>query len=154
MKIKSRIIGTGIGIILSLILLSCVSSVVRAEEQTGVLLPEPVNVRTETFEKFQTVIDNFTYVDDEVGNDTWRLIDGTQPFKGDCEDFAFALQHMVGAGSVYSVYRYDTSEVDHAVFVHGGMVWDLDGIGMPLAAFEVQRGQVMFRLGDFSPESR
>jgi hypothetical protein len=154
MKIKSRIIGTGIGIILSLIMLSCVSSVVRAEGQTGVLLPEPVNVRTETFEKFQTVIDNFTYVDDEVGNDTWRLIDGTQPFKGDCEDFAFALQHMVGAGSVYSVYRYDTSEVDHAVFVHGGMVWDLDGIGMPLAAFEVQRGQVMFRLGDFSPESR
>jgi hypothetical protein len=152
MKIKSRIIGTGIGIILSLIMLSCVSSVVRAEEQTGVLLPEPVNVRTETFGIFQDVFSNYTHVDD-VG-DTWRLIDGSQPFKGDCEDFAFAVQYMVGAGSVYSVYRYSTGQVDHAVFVHGGMVWDNDGIGMPVDSYEVQRGQVMFRLGDFSPESR
>jgi hypothetical protein len=154
MKIKDRVKLTGICMVLSLILLSCVAQVARADEQTGVLLPEPVDVRVDTLEKFSIVVNNYTYVADAVGTDTWRLIDGTQPFKGDCEDFAFAMQHLVGAGSVYSVYRYSTGDVDHAVFVHGGSVWDLDGIAMPVASYELQRGHVMFRLGDFSPESR
>jgi hypothetical protein len=152
MSVKNWLKCFGVGMVLSLLVVSCFSNYATAAEQTGVLMEEPVNVREETFLKYQEAFGNFTYVED-VG-DTWRLLDGTQPFAGDCEDFAFALQAMVGAGSVYSVYRYKTSAVDHAVFVHAGVVWDNGGVGVVLRKYEALYGHVMFRLGDYSPETR
>jgi hypothetical protein len=120
----------------------------------GVLLPEPSNARQETFIKYVSLIKNYTYVSDPEGTDTWSLYDGTKPFKGDCEDFAFTMQYQVGAGSVYGVYRYGTGLVDHAVFVYAGMVWELDGLAYTLNAYHRDVGVVMYAVGDYTPELR
>jgi hypothetical protein len=140
--------------IISAFALGCLISVsVMAEDkQTGVLLEEPVNARVETFGIFSAVFNNYKYVLDADGGDDWRLVDGSQPFSGDCEDFAFAMQHMVGAGSVYGVLRHNTMDLDHAVYVYAGIVWDLDGTALTLKQYEKERGLIMYRLGDFTPD--
>ena len=136
---------------LSLIFASATS---RADEQGGVLIEERTSYREYALERYVEVYHNYTYELDEEGTDTWSLYDGTKPFKGDCEDFAFTLQHQVGAGSVYSVFRYSTGEIDHAVFVHLGLVWDLDGVVFELGAYADKRGRIQYELGSFSPELR
>lgn len=69
---------------------------------------------------YYEALSNFTYVDDvEDEYKVYSQIDS--PFSGDCEDFAFTLQHQIG-GEVWAVSR--NTKVDHAVLVTKGYVYD------------------------------
>jgi hypothetical protein len=125
-------------------------------KQTGTLLTEPINARLETWHKYQLVMSNYEYVLDET--DDWRLIDGSKPFSGDCEDFAFAMQAIVGAGSVYPAMSHAGANPsylpDHAVFVYAGMVWELNGTVLDIARYQAQYAQILWEMGDITPELR
>ena len=130
-------------------------------KQGGVVLSEPINARMETWRTHREVYDNFTYELDAEGTDTWAVYDGNFPFVGDCEDFAFTMQRIVGAGSVYPVHLAapDFKEGDrvvsnHAVFVYAGMVWELNGSSLNIARYEETFGTILFRWGDKTPELR
>ncbi len=88
-----------IGLCAVLVLAHLVLNVAYAE---GVVLPEH-NYKLDVMEKYILAVDNYTYVLDEEGTDVWTVYDGRVKFTGDCEDFAFTMQRMVGAGSVYPV---------------------------------------------------
>lgn len=124
--------------------------------QMGTKLVEPINSRRETLAKYKVVISNYEYVLDEEGNDTWDLYDGTKTFKGDCEDFAFTLQAVVGAGSVHWVMTHadvNSNYVpNHVVFIYAGRVWELNGEVYDIANYQAKVGQILWDLGDISPE--
>ena len=64
---------------------------------------------------------NFTYKKDDASN-SWVMYSTTiRPFKGDCEDFAFTLQNVIG-GKVRRVY--DPKWGYHAVLVKEGVIYD------------------------------
>ena len=64
--------------------------------------------------------ENFTYRPDR--SDEWiRYANVDKPFKGDCEDFAFTLQNMIG-GDVW--YTFTHEGIAHAVLVKDDMVYD------------------------------
>ena len=131
-------------------------------KQGGVLLPEPVNARMETWRTHREVYKKFTYELDhptDLRVDTWNVYDGNFPFVGDCEDFAFTMQRMIGAGSVYFAYLPDGTEVEgqkilpnHAVFIYAGMVWELNGMAINIQRYESQGLYIFFRYGDITPE--
>jgi len=131
------------------------------EVQGGVKLPEPINARMETWRTHRAVYDNYTYVLDEEGKDTWDVYDGTKEFKGDCEDFAFTMQAIVGKGSVYKAYLPQGDEVEgqmvfpnHAVFIYAGIVYELNGSSFNIRRYEQDGVHIFFRLGDITPEVR
>ena len=132
-----------------------ISFSVLASEQMGTPIPEKESYRIDTYKKYQIVLSNYEYVLDE-GTDNWRLLDGTKPFKGDCEDFAFAMQHLVGAGSVFPALTHTAARTqydpDHAVFIYAGMVWDLHGDVLGLAAYQAKYARIIWRYGDMTPE--
>lgn len=108
---------------------------------------------------------NYTHKLDPEGEDVWDLFDGNYPFQGDCEDFAFAMQKLVGAGSVYLVANYSDPKViealksreitiNHAVFIYAGIAWELDGTQYSIEMYEKYVGKIWFRLGDVTPELR
>lgn len=71
---------------------------------------------------FYTALDNFTYVAEPRGQDKHlRYITHTKPFSGDCEDFAFTLQAVIG-GEVWAVEH--SGSIKHAVLLSGGIVYD------------------------------
>tara|TARA_Y100000310_G_scaffold30979_1_gene29391 strand:- start:3025 stop:3378 length:354 start_codon:yes stop_codon:yes gene_type:complete len=65
-------------------------------------------------------LNNFTYVSDNK-LDRWDRYDTANPFSGDCEDFSFSLQSVIG-GKVYRVRLYDGQY--HAVLLKNGVVYD------------------------------
>jgi hypothetical protein len=131
------------------------ASVLAKDKQMGTLIPEKASYRMDTYQKYQIVLSNFEYVLDE-GVDNWRLLDGTKPFKGDCEDFAFAMQHLVAAGSVFAAMTHGGVNPgfvpDHAVFIYAGVVWDLNGDALGIAEYQAKYAQIMWRFGDMTPD--
>lgn len=125
-------------------------------KQGGFLLEEPKNARMETYLTYREVFKNYTYELDAKGTDTWAVYDGTKKFVGDCEDFAFTVQNIIGRGSVYKAYLNVGEEVmvNHAVFVYAGMVWELDGIPKNIQRYEAAGNIIFFRMGDITPERR
>lgn len=62
---------------------------------------------------------NFVYEAD-VANEI-RVYDSiATPFYGDCEDFAFTLQRVIGG----SVYHVTASNIHHAILIKDGIVYD------------------------------
>ncbi len=138
---------------------SLVGHSVHSAEQGGVKLPEPVNARMETWAIHRAVYKNFTYKLDKEGEDTWDVYDGNFKFVGDCEDFAFTMQRIVGAGSVFPAYLSSEDDVEgtrivsnHAIFIYAGMVWDMDGKSYNIPRYEQNGRQILFRWGDKTPE--
>jgi len=133
-----------------------IASSVQSAEQMGTKLPEPDNARMETWVKYRLVLSNYEYVLDKKGADTWDLYDGSKTFKGDCEDFAFAMQHIVRAGSVFPAMSHDGANSkyvpDHAVFVYAGMVWELNGDVLNIGLYQARYAQIMWHLGDMTPD--
>lgn len=73
-------------------------------------------------DEFYTALENFTYVEDVPGAETYTAFtDISQPFFGDCEDFAFTLQKQIG-GEVWAMTH--TEQVNHAVLIVDGIVYD------------------------------
>lgn len=134
------------------------SASVYSAEQGGTLLEEPQNALRETQVKHMTAFLNFTYIldGDNPSGDTWNVYDGYKKFAGDCEDFAFTLQRMVGAGNVHYVMTYDSANIglipDHAVFIHSGVVWELNGQAYLLVDYQAQVGRILWHYGDITPE--
>lgn len=128
-------------------------------KQGGLLIVEPINARMETYIVHRKVFKNYTYELDAEGTDTWQVYDGSRPFVGDCEDFAFTMQYIIGKGSVYPAYLPTGEEVEgetvypnHAVFVYAGMVWELDGSTLNIQRYEQNDRHIFFRMGDITPE--
>lgn len=72
--------------------------------------------------EFYTALENFTYIEDAPGAETYTAFtDISQPFFGDCEDFAFTLQKQIG-GEVWAMTH--TDQVAHAVLIVEGIVYD------------------------------
>lgn len=71
---------------------------------------------------FYTALDNFTYIAEFKGQDKhFRYTTHTNPFSGDCEDFAFTLQSAIG-GEVWAVEH--RGDIKHAVLLSGNIVYD------------------------------
>lgn len=72
-------------------------------------------------------LSNFTYTPDPVVSEelshrvNWSRHNPLKPFSGDCEDYAFSLQSLIG-GKVYQV-QLDSGQ-SHAVLVKDGIVYD------------------------------
>ena len=130
-------------------------------KQGGVLLGEVENTRMDVWKVHNAVTKNFTYELDEDGKDTWQVYDGAFKFVGDCEDFAFTMQRIVGAGSVFmavlptgNVEEDAEGRPNHAVFVYAGIVWELDGSSLRIERYEQGGRKIFFRAGDITPELR
>lgn len=62
---------------------------------------------------------NFEYVPDKA--DEWRAFTRTDlPFAGDCEDFAFSLQRVIGGRVHYVMTKYG----GHAILIKDGLAYD------------------------------
>jgi hypothetical protein len=146
-RVFLMIVALAVGVLLA-------SSVLAESRQMGTIVPEKANYRMDAYAKYQIVLSNYEYVEDE--SDDWRILDGTKPFKGDCEDFAFTMQHLVGAGSVFAAMTHDGANSyftpDHAVFIYAGLVWDLHGDVLSIAQYQAKYAQIMWRYGDMTPE--
>ncbi len=117
-------------------------------------LPEVKLPRIRALRMHLEAIRNFTYKEDAPGGDVWDVFDISKPFVGDCEDFAFSMQRAVGAGSVYLVLTKDADPdvlADHAVFVFGGVVWDMED-NYTIRGYEALGHRILFRVGDATPE--
>ncbi len=68
---------------------------------------------------FQVALNNFTYKADI--EDEWNAYDIYKPFSGDCEDFAFSLQLVIGGDVTYVFDKYDRP---HAVLIKSGWIYD------------------------------
>lgn len=131
-------------------------------KQGGVKLAKTENSRMDTWVIHQDVMTRYTYELDHPTDpniDTWDVYDGNFPFAGDCEDFAFTMQAMIGAGSVYAAYLPDENYVEgelmtpnHQVFVYAGMVWELNGMALNIQRYEQDGRMIYFRFGDLTPE--
>jgi len=142
----------------TLITSSALAEPVQEEKQMGTKIAKPRDARIETWIKYQTVLSNYKYVLDEEGMDTWSLYDGTKTFRGDCEDFAFAMQALVGAGSVFPAMTHTGANgnyiPDHVVFVYAGMVWELNGEVMNIAKYQAKYAQILWYMGDVTPDMK
>ena len=69
---------------------------------------------------FHTARYNFTYkIDFPI--DQWAMFtDTTKAFYGDCEDFAFSLQNVIGGKVMYTINDYG----HHAVLLKNNTVYD------------------------------
>ena len=129
-------------------------------KQGGVALPRvAADDVMDTYFVHLLVLGNFTYEMDAEGTDTWKVYNGRLPFTGDCEDFAFTMQRVVGAGSVYKAYLSDAEDAEgtqptpnHAVYVYGGLVWELEGTILSIADYEKLGHHIFFRTGDITPD--
>lgn len=74
-------------------------------------------------EQYRLALDNFTYVADEV-DELKRYDRIDRPFSGDCEDFAFTLQHQIGGKVWRAVIFQDDRFLAHAVLVKNNTVYD------------------------------
>ncbi|PWI34741.1 hypothetical protein DI392_00190 [Vibrio albus] len=88
---------------------------------TAILLSGCVNYSPDEKIYFQAR-SNFRYQSD-INNELRVYPDISQPFYGDCEDFAFTLQQQIG-GKVWHVKLKNRNH--HAVLVKNGMVYDLN----------------------------
>lgn len=119
------------------------------------------SIKSTTAYLYKKVLSNFTYIKDTEGEDNWNVYDGNFPFAGDCEDFAFTLQYMVKAGSVFLAYLnfdhdtpYDGSqEANHAIFAYDGWYWDLSGKVYDLEYFEKAGHKIFLRFGDVTMQT-
>lgn len=68
---------------------------------------------------------NFTFKKEAI--DSWDIYPIDKPVEGDCDDFAFSLQHSLGYGFVYLVDTKNDNKADHVVYVTGGYVFENDG---------------------------
>ena len=81
---------------------------------------------------------NFTYEADEENE--YRIYNSISvPFTGDCEDYAFTLQGVVG-GSVWYVARGGRQA--HAVLVKDGLVYD--SLSRYVVKKELYQGEFIF----------
>jgi hypothetical protein len=115
------------------------------------LIISPVNAgkgltELQVFLVYKQAVTNFTYVHDF--GDTWDVFDIAVPFMGDCEDFAFSLQKALGFGQVYVVSHNGVA--DHAVFVLGGYVWEMNGEVITIQAYLDTGNILLFGLGPIS----
>lgn len=130
----------------------------KANAAGGVVIPLPAEkTRVTTLALYKIALRNFTYESEPEGEDTWITYDGNFPFVGDCEDFAFSLQRMVGAGSVFIAYLdvkgvpYNGSQKgNHAIFSYNGWYWDLSGKIYDLEHFLKKGNHIFFDIGDIN----
>jgi hypothetical protein len=157
-KIFIGIIAVAFTSLLAVSLAKAEEAVEEVPVQMGTKLVELENSRMDTYVKYQQVLSNYEYVLDAVDTDTWDVYDGSKLFKGDCEDFAFTMQAMVGAGSVFPAMSHQGANSsyipDHAVFVYAGMVWELDGRVLNIARYQATIAQILWNMGDITPDYR
>jgi hypothetical protein len=156
-----------------LLALMCINAPVKAEplpegevtfgevvevKQGGVRLQKSENTRMDVWKIYNEVVEHYEYVYDDPKNDTWDLYDARYSFKGDCEDFAFSLQRLIGAGVVMSAMSHESANPsftpDHAVFVYAGMVWELNGHAVNIARYQAKYAQILWHRGDLTPEMK
>lgn len=78
--------------------------------------------KTEEEKVFYTALENFTYIREPKGVDLhYRYTSHETKFAGDCEDFAFTLQGVIG-GEVWVVKHNGVT--NHAVLLVDGAVYD------------------------------
>lgn len=124
-------------------------------------LHEDPKLRFTVLALHQTTVKNFTYKEDPAGTDDWAVYDAIKPFAGDCEDFAFSLQRLIGAGSVFLAYNVEGGEIDgqriypnHAVYIYAGLVWMMNGQVIAVRKYMVDGRHIFFQYGDITPEQR
>ena len=100
-------------------------------------------------DEFYTALNNFTYVSDVPGAETYTAFtDITEPFYGDCEDFAFTLQKQIG-GDVWAMTH--TERVNHAVLIVDGIVYDnFFKIPTPLDKYPGKKLHPIFFKGNYT----
>lgn len=115
---------------------------------------------------FNLVKSNFTYVSDESQyglREAWvqpdEFYDGTQPVKGDCEDFAMACRCLLSKANIFSrlvICTTETGELHCIVVVEGKegafntfLVLDnrMDSV---VTKAEMERNYTVLKISDYS----